>query len=358
MRRLLPVVIIFALVSPSAASAADTLTITPPASAAAETTVPVVLAGSTEAEENELAKLEVWAVRNASACEVSSFGYLLAGDPGTEAFLTTSGAFSRTLQLTIRQSGAYLLCGYLDQSLDKVMASAAMTVGPSSAELEAQAKHAAEVKALAEAQDKQATEAAEAQAKNASEAQTKAAEAKAKELAEQAPATFLSVKTVSHRLGSTEHPGATKFEIGTSRYAYVTITTNDGWTRQYRASGKTQDVTFNWSCRHPGTRRYVVTAVGGAGLTFSRSGHFKTITNSWCASTKKGEEEANRDVREEERHEAEQERRRAEEKHRQEVERFDSNCEKLGGKPIELPTSEGLKIYCRGPNGGVIPVPH
>ena len=347
MRRLLPAVIVFALASPSAAPAADTLTITPPASAAAETTVPVVLTGSTEAEENELAKLEVWAVRNASACEASSFGYLLAGDPGAETLLTTSGAFNRTLQLTINQPGAYLLCGYLEQSLNRVMASAAMTVGPSPAELEVQAKRAAEAKAQAEAQ-----------AKNAAEAQTKAAEAKTKELAEQAPATFLSVKTISHRLGSTAHPGATMFEIGTNKYAYVTITVNDGWTRQYRASGKTQDVTFNWSCRHPGTRRYAVTAVGGAGPTLTRSGHFKTITNRWCASTKKSEEEANRDVREEERHEAEQERHRAEEKHRHEVERFDSNCEKLGGTPVELPTSEGRKIYCRGPNGGVIPVPH
>jgi hypothetical protein len=255
-----------------------------------------------------------------------------------------------------------VICGYLTRfeenkenytGKEVTLASTELQVvyGPSTAEVEA--TEAAKRKYEEEAPVRQAAkEAAEAQAK-------KAAEAKAKEVAEQASITFLWVKTVSHRLGSTATPGATEIEVGTNQYANVTVTIEGhGWTRRYRASAKARDVTFNWSCQHTGTRHYIVTAVGGSGPSLRRSGQFGTVSSRWCAETRRYEAEANRQTREEKQHAVEGEQHQAEEKHRREVERFETNCRKLGGTPIELQTSEGSEIYCRGKNGGVIQVPH
>jgi hypothetical protein len=272
-----------------------------------------------------------------------------------------------------------VICGYLTHVVDeegytaKIVAIAStefqVLYGPSEAEVAEQYKSVQEKKQKEEAalrEKKQQEEAAQRKygeeapsrqaAKEAAEAQTKkAAEAKAKEVAEQAPVSLLRVKAIAHPGDSSNKPGHTKIAVTTNAYAHVTVTLNHhAGTFHYRAPGKGGSE-IGWSCSHPGlTYHYVVTAVGGSGAALTSSGSFRTVSATWCSNTK------NREAAEaeQERHQTEDERHQAEEKHRQEVKRFDSNCEKLGGTPIELPTSEGRRIYCRGPNGGVIPVPH
>lgn len=191
------------------------------------------------------------------------------------------------------ESAGSVVCGYLTDSVEikeysftyetVTLASTELQIiyGPSEAEVEEQKQKYEE-----EAPARQAAlEAAEDQAR-------KVAEAKARELAEEAPVSSLRVDTVRHPEGSSGKPGRTKIEIFTNAYAHVTIILNhhEG-TSRFQATGAGGAATdVLWSCSHPDlTYHYTVTAIGGSGARLSRSGSFKTVSDTWCANTKKRE---------------------------------------------------------------------
>jgi hypothetical protein len=186
-----------------------------------------------------------------------------------------------------------VVCGYLTDTVETkeysftyetiTLASAELQViyGPSEAEVaEQKQKYDEEAPARQAAQ-----EAAEAQAK-------KAAEVKARELAEQSPVSFLRVDTVRHSEGSSGKPGRTKIEIFTNAYAHIAITLNhyEGTSRFQATNTGSAAIDVLWSCNHPDlTYHYTVTAIGGSGSRLSHSGSFKTVSDTWCANTKKRE---------------------------------------------------------------------
>jgi hypothetical protein len=216
------------------------------------------------------------------------------------------------------ESAGPIICGYLTDTVETkeysftyetvTLASTELQVGygPSQAEVEKtqeekqdqelavarqrgeeeRAAEAAKAKYEAEAPARQAAkEAAEAQAK-------RAAEAKAREAAERLPVSLLQVETVRQPGGSSSKPGRTKIEITTNPYAHVTITLNHhAGTFRLRASSAGEGQTdVAWSCNHPDlTYHYAVTATGGSGAAVRRSGSFRTVSDAWCAHTKKRE---------------------------------------------------------------------
>jgi hypothetical protein len=144
------------------------------------------------------------------------------------------------------------------------------------------ANEAAKAKYEAEAPARQAAkESAEAQAKKA-----------AKELAERAPVNLLQVEAVRHPGDSSSNPGRTKIEVTTNAYAHVTIAlSHRAGTLRFRASSTGEGRTdVAWSCNHPDlTYHYAVTVIGGSGAAVRRSGSFRTVSDAWCANTKKRE---------------------------------------------------------------------
>jgi hypothetical protein len=188
-----------------------------------------------------------------------------------------------------------VICGYLTRfeedkenytGKEVTLASTELQIvyGPSKAEVEG--AEAAKRKYEEEAPARQAAkEAAEAQARTA-------AEAKTRELAEQAPVTFLRVKTVGHPDLNGSEAGHTMIAVATNPYAHVTIIVNHhAGTFHYRAPGK-GGAEIRWSCGHPGLRySYVVTAARGSGALLRRSGHFKMASSAWCAAERKKEKQ-------------------------------------------------------------------
>jgi hypothetical protein len=107
---------------------------------------------------------------------------------------------------------------------------------------------------------------------------------------EEAPVTFLNVKTIAHPGDNSSYPGATKIDVQTNAYAHVTIALNhNAGIVDYLAPGK-EGAKIIWSCSHPGlTYHYIVTATGGAESRLIHSGNFKTVSPAWCASIKRKE---------------------------------------------------------------------
>ncbi len=351
--RLLAIFVFVALAAPATASAAETLTITPPATPIAETTVTVALAGNIETlSPSGFAFLAAYAEPNASTCPASPTVF-------DGPLVESAGPFSVTTGLYIAHTGTYLLCGYLENYFDSIVnASAEMTVNISEAAIEAQAKDAAEAPALAEAQAKSAAEAkaqAESQARQAAESQARqAAEAKARDESqakqaaeaealraqevrerhiEEGPATLLRVKGVPHNGRSSSHPGHTTLIITTSPLVHVTVTFSPhARPHHYQASGSEPalfEVEQGWSCSQPGlTYQYRITAVGGSGPPLYRSGSFKAISSAKCAALKSAERR-----RSEEQHREDEEQKRKENSPEYKIEQAeDEYCEKvLGG---------------------------
>ncbi len=168
-----------------------------------------------------------------------------------------------------------------------------------------------------------------------------------------------SVKAVEHSGHSSSQPGYTNLDLTTEPYAYVTvrlsrygqITHHIEWGSS--ASGVA--MVIPWTCSSPGgTYHYVVSVrleVGG--LTVKRSGHFTPVSAARCRALKRSEVEAReRSAREY----AERLRQEAQES-REKLEQWEGNCRALGGTPVTLYTSEGTERACRGPRGGLLPVP-
>jgi hypothetical protein len=275
------------------------MTITPPASASAESTVAVAVAG--EAGGGALPSIYVYAFPGASGCpedglELSYPPY--STDPHALAEVRPRvgpGPFSGTADLEIKQPGPYLLCGYFGS----VVASAELTVGASAVEVE------------------------------------RATEAKAREAAEQAPVSLLRVEIVADPGEYATNPGHTKIAVTTNSDAHVTIKLNHyGATFRYRAPGN-GGVDIAWSCRHPGlTYHYVVTAIGGSGASISRSGRFRVpLTASMCRADARRSEERRR----QEAHEAEEQKRKEESPRAKTEEHEREYCRQvLGGDPAGI----------------------
>jgi hypothetical protein len=320
----------WALGVPATASAAETFTITPPSNPQAGTTIPVTVGGASQ----YTPYIKIYAVPNATACSANPTTDYFLKYPEGDVFTHTSSAgfYSGTIQLSIPKPGVYLLCGYL--GVEVATASAAMTVGPSEAE---------------EAETKAAKEAAEAQAK-------KAALARARELAEQAPITFLRVKILPPARVS-EYPGSTFIHVETNEYAYVTIKiSRNKHTATFAFREKKKSSNEIWwgpkdPCKEPDHRySYRVSALGGSGKAIVRTGRFWTRNREWCAASR---HEREAQIRKEEREEGERISRE-----KREQERWETNCRQLGGTPVVLQTKKGPELYCRSRSGGAIPVPN
>jgi hypothetical protein len=179
-------------------------------------------------------------------------------------------------------------------------------------------------------------------------------------LAHPVSVTTLHVVSVQRPGHTTISPGYTNLRITTNPLAYITITFKAGgqaipqvydWGEL--ATGTIQFV--GWSCNQPNTTyHYTVEAVGDTGNPMSVHGSFKGVGRRWCAATKRREQaernERLRRRRQEERHEAEEQDRA--------IQRFESNCRAEGGTPVTLLTSDGSEPGCRGPEGGLLPVPN
>jgi hypothetical protein len=241
------------------------------------------------------------------------------------------GPFALTYKLTFTAPGPYMLCGYA--RFGKFAGSLPVEVAPSERETE-----------------------------------------------EKAPATSLSITVRSHHGGSYANPGHTSFAISGTPGAQITFSANHNvhsheWRQplELAKSGEEEEFNFEeeeepqrikhfevrWSCRHPNlTVQYFVAAVGGSGPYLERTGHFhESLSPRWCHTARLREEAANArrfaaEIRAQERHEqgeAEAQRRR--------ISRFEENCRKIGGTPVEISTSRGPEIVCHSKNGGIIPVP-
>ncbi len=324
-------------------AAADTLTITPPSDATAETAVPVVLSGERSEATRYQFGVDVYAVSGASTCNASS-ALASVEYSGPHAWaqvpFDSTAPFSVTANLFVERPGTYLLCGYFGQ----LVSSVSMAVGSS------------------------AKEAAEQTAARAKEAAEQAA-ARAREAAERAPATRLEVKLRSHHGGFYGEPGHTDIFITATPYAHLAFTADHGlgkkhWRQPGGKAGEDEEeanegevghIIIRWSCRHPGeTVHYSVQALGGSGSPLVRREHFKEpLSRQWCAAAKRREQ---REATEERQHQAEERREEAAQR-RHAVEHFETNCRAIGGTPVEISTSEGRQVVCRSKNGGIIPVP-
>lgn len=193
------------------------------------------------------------------------------------------------------------------------------------------------------------------------------------------PVTEIHVVTKSHHGRTFQHPGYTTLEVKTAPEAAAFMTV-DFWygkrhlgqrwwrppyTPQELAEARTFD--FPWSCgpHGGGTIRYEAHARGESGETLHFDGSFReNLSARWCRSAKRrleaaerrrGEEESR--VRREERQAEEQRNRERASHERAELERYESNCRTLGGTPVTIKVGNGTARVCRGPNGGIIPVP-
>lgn len=192
------------------------------------------------------------------------------------------------------------------------------------------------------------------------------------------PITSIQVATRSHHGRTYRFPGYTAVEVGTApeAAAFMTIDFWRGkrhlgqrwWAPPY-APKELQEArvyAFPWACQDPGAViRYTARARGDTGATVSASGQFRfNVSSLWCKSAKKRQEAADRRrseqearIRREEREETDRHNRERTEREHAEYQRFEANCRALGGTPVTLHLSSGPVRVCRGPNGGLIPVP-
>lgn len=193
------------------------------------------------------------------------------------------------------------------------------------------------------------------------------------------PVTEIQVVTKGHHSRTYQHPGYTTLEVKTAPEAAAFMTI-DFWygkrhlgQRWWRPPYTPQELaeartfSFPWSCgpHGGGTIRYEARARGESGETLHFAGSFhENLSARWCRSAKRrleaaerrrGEEEAR--IRREEREAAEQRNRERASHERAELERYESNCRTLGGTPVTIKVGNGTARVCRGPSGGIIPVP-
>jgi hypothetical protein len=288
----------------------------------------------------------------------------------------TPGSYSGEYSYTPTSSQTYTVCGYVDENefaTPDATGSATFTnVTPktraeqaerAAAEAAAAAERAAEVKREQEAAAKKKYEeeapAREAAAEAANIARYNAEVAAAKARAHKKPVTHLSVSAVAHARHSRNDPGYTNLSLNTSPYAHIVIKLSRyGHITQHLewgGSAKAVAVVIPWSCNSPGgTYRYTITAKSNVGRVWIRRGAFSPVSVGRCHEYEAQEREAR------EQHEREviagYEREAREERERRE--RYETNCRKLGGEPVELNVGGEYRIYCRAPGGGTIPVPY
>ncbi len=275
-----------------------------------------------------------------------------------EGVAVGSGAFYETYTFTpTSRYGGNELCAVLGTvgtygSLTSI-ASASVTVTVRSEE-EEEHEHAQAQKAQEAHED-----AVQKELEVAEDAKEAAAYAARRAAALKKPVRQLKVHAVAHNSESSNAPGYTNLDVTTSQFAHVTVklkryghvTYHIEWGEHTTAAA----VVIPWSCHSPnGVYSYVVTARTDVGHTLTRKGRFSPVNSDRCHYLEKLEAEAreqeNREVTE--KYEAEA---RAE---RQRVENYEENCRKLGGSPVVLEVHGENRIFCRGPNGGIILVPH
>jgi hypothetical protein len=173
------------------------------------------------------------------------------------------------------------------------------------------------------------------------------------------PVRHLSVKPVTHTGHSSTDPGYTDLDITTSPYAHVVVKLSryGHSTEHFEWGSHSTEVAevIRWSCKSPGgTYRYVITARSNVGPTLTRHGHFAPVSVTTCHQYEQKEAEARASHEREAIAGYEQEVR----EERERRERYETNCRKLGGEPVELQVGSEYRIYCRAPGGGTIPVPY
>lgn len=269
------------------------------------------------------------------------------------------------------------------------------------AEARAQLKYEEEAPAR-EAAAKKAKEAAALAAIEAEDARLQAEYEGAATRAHQTPVKYLSVRVMSRRENSSQHPGESLLQVTVASFARVTVSLSRNGRHNYGietnpyaedafdlARGEdcgsvsewnascdsskaesisptvTNGVEIPWSCNSPGgTYRYVVTARSDVGRSLVRRGTFKPVSIARCHELKRHEQEAKersaRKYAEEVGQRAREERERLEQRARREREmreRYEKNCRALGGTPVTLHTSEGAAPACRAPAGGILWIP-
>lgn len=303
----------------------------------------------------------------------------VSGESG-EALSTAS--YSREYTYTPPEAGTYTVCGYIDEvshgygTLDAT-GTTSFTIAPpltspigsgggnpissgAKAEEEKRAKEKYEAEAPAREAAREAAEAAE------HAAELVAAEAKA----HKTPVKRLSVKPVAYARHSNTDPGYTNLDVTTTPYAYVVVKLSryGHSTERFEWGGSSTEVAevIRWSCKSPGgTYRYVVTAKSDVGPTLTRRGHFAPVSAARCHALKKQEAEAREhrereagEERERSEHEAKEEQSHIEREERERLEEYEFNCRAESGTPIWLFVEGMERRYCRGPYGGLLPVPH
>jgi hypothetical protein len=197
-------------------------------------------------------------------------------------------------------------------------------------------------------------------------------------LEQRLPITSIQLVVSPHHGHTYRHPGFTNFEVLTAPEpaAFMTIDLHYGrenlgqlaWKPPYSAQQREESRSgyVEWDCHFPNEAiTYVAGARGETGPTMTATGTFRALISAkWCRFARKreiavnrrrGEEEAR--ARREEREEQARHNREKAEHERAEHERFESNCRALGGTPVTIHLSTGSARVCRGPNGGLIPVP-
>ena len=319
-------------------------------------------------------KLYVYADEGGGPCPTDPYfntGKSLAGGEAIGA-----GSFSKSYSYTPTNTSTYIVCAYIDEggfaTADATGSATFTNVTPQTRAEEAaraaqkaayEAERVAEVKKEQEAAAKEKYEAeapARKAAKEAAEEAKYAAEvAAAKARAHKTPVKHLSVKAAAHAGHSSSDPGYTNLDLNTAPYAHITIklsryghiTEHLEWGE----SSKAVAMVIPWSCNSPGgTYNYTITAKSNVGKALTRRGHFSPVSVRRCHEYEAKEAEAHA------RHEHEviagYEQEAREERERRE--RYETNCRKLGGEPVELQVGGEYRIYCRAPGGGTIPVPY
>ncbi len=320
------------------------------------------------------------------------------GSPLANGTSISAGAYSGEYSYTPTSTQTYTVCGYVDENEfatpDATGTSSFTNVTPATKAAEAKlaaehsntaaeetARKSAEAKKLAEylhgvaerhhcgelseeynradvetcKSDEAAIDAAEDQQIRAQEAALAAKRA----AAHKRPVRHLSVKAVAHSGHSSTDPGYTDLDITTSPYVYVVVKLSryGHSTEHFEWGPHATEVAevIRWSCKSPGgTYRYAVTARSNVGPTLTRRGHFTPVSVASCHQYEQREAEARA------RHEREvlagYEQEVREERER--LQAYESNCRAEGGTPVTLTVEGRTERYCRGPYGGLLPVPH
>lgn len=319
-------------------------------------------------------KLYVYADENGGPCPTAPYANSGATLTGGEAI--GAGTFSKEYTYTPSNTSTYIVCAYIAESgygtADATGSGTFTNVTPQTRAAEAaqaaqraayETERAAEAKREQEAAAKKKYE-EEAPAREAAEqaaniARYDAEVAAAKAAAHRRPVKHLLVSAVAHTGHSRNDPGYTNLDLNTSPYAHITIKLSRyGHITQHLEwgeSSKAVAMVIPWSCNSPGsTYSYTVTAKSNVGKALTRRGHFNPVSVGRCHEYEAKEAEARA------RHEREviagYEQEAREERERRE--RYETNCRKLGGQPVELEVGGEYRIYCRAPGGGTIPVPY